>query len=79
LIKTIWAKTSPQGGTADEVKVGTSMLMLGKAHGRWKWRPGTFYVYVENRDAAYQKALNGNLRLPELIECQDQTWPGSVG
>jgi uncharacterized glyoxalase superfamily protein PhnB len=40
-----------------EVKVGSSMLMLGKAHDEWKSRPGNFYVYVEDCDAAYQKAL----------------------
>jgi PhnB protein len=41
-----------------EVKVGTSMLMLGKAHDQWKSRPGNFYVYVEDCDATYQKALD---------------------
>lgn len=41
-----------------EVKVGTSMLMLGKAHDQWKSRPGNFYVYVEDCDALYQKALD---------------------
>jgi uncharacterized glyoxalase superfamily protein PhnB len=40
-----------------EVKVGTSMLMLGKAHDEWKSRPGNFYVYVEDCDAIYKKAL----------------------
>jgi PhnB protein len=41
-----------------EVKVGTSMLMLGAAHDQWKSRPGNFYVYVEDCDAAYTKALD---------------------
>ena len=41
-----------------EVKVGTSILMLGKAHDQWKSRPGNFYVYVEDCDAIYQKALD---------------------
>ena len=40
-----------------EVKVGTSMLMLGKAHDQWKSRPGNFYLYVEDCDAIYKKAL----------------------
>ncbi len=40
-----------------EVKVGTSMLMLGRAHDQWKSRPGNFYVYVEDCDAIYKKAL----------------------
>ena len=41
-----------------EVKVGSSMLMLGAAHDQWKSRPGNFYVYVEDCDAAYKKALD---------------------
>ena len=41
-----------------EVKVGTSMLMLGRAHDQWKTRPGNFYVYVEDCDATYQKAID---------------------
>lgn len=40
-----------------EVKVGTSMLMLGKAHDQWKARPANFYLYVEDCDAAYKKAI----------------------
>ncbi len=40
-----------------EVKVGSSMVMLGKAHDQWKSRPGNFYVYVEDCDAIYKKAL----------------------
>lgn len=40
-----------------EVKVGSSMVMLGKAHDEWKSRPANFYVYVEDCDATYEKAL----------------------
>ncbi len=40
-----------------EVKVGSSMLMLGGAHGEYKARPGNFYLYVEDVDAVYKKAL----------------------
>ncbi len=40
-----------------EVKVGSSMLMLGRARDKWKSRPGNFYVYVEDCDAIYKKAL----------------------
>jgi PhnB protein len=40
-----------------EMKVGTSMLMLGRAHGEWHARPGNFYMYVEDCDAMYKKAL----------------------
>jgi len=40
-----------------EVKVGTSMLMLGSSHDQWKARPANFYVYVEDVDAIYKKAV----------------------
>jgi len=40
-----------------EMKVGTSMLMLGRAHDQYTARPGNFYMYVEDCDAMYQKAL----------------------
>ncbi|MGC2110939.1 MAG: VOC family protein [Candidatus Korobacteraceae bacterium] len=40
-----------------EVKVGTSMLMLGSSHDEYKARPANFYLYVEDCDAAYKKAL----------------------
>ncbi len=40
-----------------EMKVGSSMLMFGRAHGEWHARPGNFYLYVEDVDAAYQKAV----------------------
>jgi len=40
-----------------EVKVGNSMLMLGGAQGEWKARPGNFYLYVEDVDAVYKKAI----------------------
>ncbi|HUI84840.1 MAG TPA: VOC family protein [Candidatus Binatia bacterium] len=40
-----------------EVKVGTSMVMLGGAHDQWKARPANFYLYVEDCDAAYSKAI----------------------
>jgi uncharacterized glyoxalase superfamily protein PhnB len=40
-----------------EVRVGTSMVMLGGSHDQWKARPGNFYLYVEDVDAVYKKAI----------------------
>lgn len=40
-----------------EVKVGDSMLMVGRAHDEWKSRPGNFYLYVPDVDAVYKKAV----------------------
>jgi PhnB protein len=40
-----------------EVKVGNSILMLGGARGEWHARPGNFYLYVEDVDSVYKKAV----------------------
>jgi len=40
-----------------EMKVGTSMLMFGRARGEYHARPGNFYLYVEDCDALYKNAL----------------------
>ena len=40
-----------------EVRVGDSMLMLGKARDEWHPRPAGFYLYVPDCDAVYKKAL----------------------
>ena len=56
--KDIFAMRDDKGNIGHaEVKVGSSILMLGKARDEWKSRPGNFYVYVEDCDAIYEKAL----------------------
>jgi PhnB protein len=40
-----------------EMRVGNSMLMLGRARDQWKSRPGNFYIYVEDVDAVYKRAI----------------------
>jgi uncharacterized glyoxalase superfamily protein PhnB len=54
----VFAMRDEQGNVRHaEVKVGSSVLMLGGSHDQWKARPGNFYLYVENADAMYKKAL----------------------
>ena len=53
-----------------EMKVGTSMLMLGRAHGEWHARPANFYLYVEDCDALYKKAIAAGAK--SLSEPADQ-------
>ena len=54
----IFAMRDEQGKVRHaEVKVGSSMLMLGGAHDQWTARPGNFYVYVEEVDAMYKRAV----------------------
>lgn len=40
-----------------EVRVGDSMLMIGQAHDQWTPRPAMFYLYVEDVDAVYKRAV----------------------
>jgi PhnB protein len=40
-----------------EMRVGDSMLMIGQAGGEWTPRPATLYLYVDDVDAIYRKAL----------------------
>jgi PhnB protein len=54
----VFAMRDEQGNVRHaELKVGTSMLMLGGSHDQWKSRPGNFYIYVEDVDAVYRKAI----------------------
>ena len=59
----------PDGTIAHaEVTIGDSMLMLGDAAGDFKATPATLYVYVEDADAIYARALAAgarSLRAPE--------------
>jgi uncharacterized glyoxalase superfamily protein PhnB len=40
-----------------EVRVGDSMLMIGQARDQWKPRQAMFYLYVEDVDAVYKRAV----------------------
>lgn len=42
-----------------ELKIGDSMLMLAEASEQWKATKTLLYLYVENTDATFQKALDG--------------------
>jgi PhnB protein len=40
-----------------EIRIGDSLVMLGDAHGEHKPLQTMLYVYVDNADAVYQRAL----------------------
>lgn len=40
-----------------EVTIGDSLIMLGQAGGPWKPRPCALYLWVEDVDATYGRAL----------------------
>jgi uncharacterized glyoxalase superfamily protein PhnB len=42
-----------------KMRVGRSVIEMGEAHGQWGPMPTMFYVYVDDVDAAYHRALAG--------------------
>ena len=40
-----------------EIKIGDSVIMVADATDEWKAMPTTLYVYVEDTDATYKRAL----------------------
>jgi uncharacterized glyoxalase superfamily protein PhnB len=50
--------TRPDGGIMHaEVKIGDSIMMMGEPMGEWKAKPCSLYLYVEDVDAVYQRAI----------------------
>ena len=50
--------TSPDGAVRHaEVRIGDSMLMLTDGGGEWKPMPASLYLYVNDADATYKRAL----------------------
>ena len=41
-----------------EVRIGDSLVMLGQAGGQWAARTAALYLWVEDVDATYAKALS---------------------
>jgi len=49
---------SPEGLVQHaEVRVGDSVVEMGEAHGPYQPMPSTFYLYVPDVDAIYERAL----------------------
>lgn len=56
--ETLLEMPGPDGSLVHaEVRVGDTRLMMGEATDKWPPRPGGFYVYVEDCDAAYARAM----------------------
>jgi PhnB protein len=60
-----------------EVRVGNSMLMIGQARDQWTPKPANFYLYVENVDAAYRRAVEAGAK--SLQEPADQAYGDRTG
>src|SRR5436853_149069 len=69
--KVIMKMLAPDGSISHaEVRVGDSMMMVGGARDQWKAMPTTIYLYVEDADAIYAKALEAGAT--QLMPLQDQ-------
>jgi PhnB protein len=53
-----------------EVRIGDSMLMMGEPPGSFKHMPGSFYLYVEDVDAVYRRAIEAGAT--SVMEPADQ-------
>jgi len=60
--------TTPDGRVSHaEVKIGDSIIMMGEPMGESKSMPGMIYLYLEDTDSAYKRALEAgatSLRAP---------------
>ena len=62
---------APDGTIAHaEVRIGNSPIMMGEAHGDFKPMPGSIYLYVDDTDATYQRALQAGAK--SLMEPANQ-------
>lgn len=61
-----------------EARIGDSMIMVGQAMGdEQPSRPGTIYLYVDDADITYQRALQAGAT--SLQEPADQFWGDRMG
>jgi len=60
-----------------EVRVGSSMLMIGQARDQWTPKPAMFYLYVEDVDAVYKRAVAAGGK--SIHEPADQAYGDRTG
>ncbi len=60
-----------------EARIGDSMIMCGQARDQWKARPSTLYLYVDDVDAVFSKAVESGAK--SLNEPKDQTYGDRSG
>ena len=60
-----------------EMRIGHSTIMFAKCGGPWKPRTADLFVYVENADDTYEKALNAGATT--VMAMADQNYGRSGG
>lgn len=52
-----------------EIRIGNSMLMVSEARGQYEPMPAMLYIYVEDTDAVYKRAMEaGGVSLREPVD-----------
>jgi PhnB protein len=66
----IFRMARPDGGIMHaKIKIGDSMVMLGDATEQWRPITGAIYLYVNDADAVYKKALQaGSTSIMEPVD-----------
>jgi PhnB protein len=59
------------------LKIGDSMLMLTDAKEKWPAQPTAFYLYVEDADAWYRRAIEAGAK--SMSEPKDQFYGDRMG
>ncbi|MGN6184509.1 MAG: VOC family protein [Thermoanaerobaculia bacterium] len=63
--------TGPDGKPRhSEVEIGDSKLMMGQANEKWGVRTGSMYLYLEDTDGTYQRAIDAGAK--SIMEPADQ-------
>ncbi len=58
--KETYRSTTPDGLVNHaSVRIGNSMVMIGAARGKWQPETVTLYVYLEDMDSVYLRAVDG--------------------
>lgn len=60
-----------------ELKIGNASIMCAEATDQWKTEPAGLFIYVENADASYAKALE--LGCTTIMELTDQSYGRTCG
>ena len=60
-----------------ELKIGNASIMCAEATDQWKTEPAGLFIYVENADASYAKALE--LGCTTIMELTDQPYGRTCG
>lgn len=60
-----------------QVKIGSSMLMMGGATPEWPAMPAGLYLYVDDADSTYERALAAGAT--SVMEPMDAFWGDRMG